>query len=232
MADIDIFCDESCHLLGDESNVMVLGAVYCQDKYKKDIVESLRKIKKTASFTRELKWSKLSYKYLDMYKRIIDYFFETNSLFFRAVVISNKKDLSFASENEYDDWYYKMYYTLLIYIISRSDVSFSIYLDQKDKRGNAKSQNLKKILCSAAHDDSRVQTIAEVDSQCNDLVQLADFFSGILSYYRRDLVSKEHADRAKTKVLEYVEKKVNLSKTASFGESKFNIFYWKGISRV
>jgi hypothetical protein len=167
-----------------------------------------------------------------MYKRIIDYFFETNSLFFRAVVISNKQNLSFASENEYDDWYYKMYYTLLIYIVSRSDVSFSIYLDQKDKRGNIKSQNLKQILCSAAHDDSRVRTIAEVDSQCNDLVQLADFFSGVLSYYRRDLASKEHADRAKTKILEYVEKKVNLSKTASFSESKFNIFYWKGFTRV
>ena len=35
---INIYCDESCHLENDKEKVMALGAVYCQESKKKEIL--------------------------------------------------------------------------------------------------------------------------------------------------------------------------------------------------
>ena len=41
----NIYCDESCHLENDESNVMTLGAVWHDTNITKDTARRLRKIK-------------------------------------------------------------------------------------------------------------------------------------------------------------------------------------------
>ena len=41
----NIYCDESCHLQNDNSNVMVLGAVWCLKEKKREIFKRLRNIK-------------------------------------------------------------------------------------------------------------------------------------------------------------------------------------------
>ncbi len=33
----NVYCDESCHLKQDNSNVMILGAMYCPTDKKKNI---------------------------------------------------------------------------------------------------------------------------------------------------------------------------------------------------
>jgi hypothetical protein len=229
MANIEIFCDESCHIQRDGSKAMALGAVYCLSQYKDDIKKSLRRIKAEYHFgMQEIKWSRLSKKYLPMYKKIIDYFFDTNSLQYRAVVISDKESLQFSEGSSFDEWYYKMYYTLLVYIVSRTDSSYAIFLDRKDTNGQEKIGNLERILDSAVHDFTRIERIVEVDSQCNDLVQLADFFTGAMTFYRRGFASNPKNDGAKKAIVEYLAKKTNITRSASFSENKFNLFYWTG----
>ncbi|SHJ90057.1 Protein of unknown function [Caminicella sporogenes DSM 14501] len=39
-----VYCDESCHLPRDNSDVMVLGALQCPKEKKKDIYEDIRNI--------------------------------------------------------------------------------------------------------------------------------------------------------------------------------------------
>ena len=42
----NVYCDETCHLEHDNSNVMVLGAVWCPQSKLKEINERIRQIKK------------------------------------------------------------------------------------------------------------------------------------------------------------------------------------------
>lgn len=39
---INIYCDESCHLENDESDIMVLGAITCPDEYKNIVFNEIR----------------------------------------------------------------------------------------------------------------------------------------------------------------------------------------------
>ena len=42
---INIYCDESCHLEHDDSDIMVLGAMSCEAEEKSNIFNDIRKIK-------------------------------------------------------------------------------------------------------------------------------------------------------------------------------------------
>ena len=66
MNQINIYCDESCHLENDQQSSMFLGGVWCA---KEDVKESLKRIKEykvkhglKGNF--EIKWTKVSPKRL------------------------------------------------------------------------------------------------------------------------------------------------------------------------
>ncbi|MCI2110893.1 MAG: DUF3800 domain-containing protein [Bacilli bacterium] len=248
MSDINVYCDESCHLPNDSSKVMVLGAVFCLERYRDDIFNSIHKIKDEFHFSKkEMKWSKISSRTSSMYKRIIDYFFETASISFRGVVIRNKNDLKFIDHSPstsadvgfssdgrpfvlstWNEWYYKMYYILLANIVSHISGTYSIFLDRKDTNGKEKIEKLKTIMGRALHDDDRIERITEVDSNRNDLIQLADFFCGLLTYHHRGLDRKPNASKAKKELVAYLEKKTNINRSVSLSNMKFNLFFWTG----
>ncbi|WP_040306015.1 DUF3800 domain-containing protein [Caloramator australicus] len=64
----NIYCDESCHLPNDNSNVMVLGAITCPANMKKKVYEDLRTIKKKHEVNPvvEVKWTKLGKAKIDL----------------------------------------------------------------------------------------------------------------------------------------------------------------------
>ena len=91
----NIYCDESCHLPNDNSDVMVLGAITCSKENKQSIFENIRNIKQkhNVSTWNEIKWTKVSNSKIDMYKELIDYFFQNDDLSFRGLIAKNKSDL-------------------------------------------------------------------------------------------------------------------------------------------
>jgi hypothetical protein len=62
MASYNIYCDESCHLLNDESKVFTLGGVWVEKSETETILKELRalKTKHNLSATFEAKWTKVS----------------------------------------------------------------------------------------------------------------------------------------------------------------------------
>ena len=80
MQQINIYFDESCHLLKDNSNVLGIGCLYCPVEYKKEIMYNIRAIKRKHNFSRdhEIKWTKVSKGKIQLYKDLIDYLFEEN----------------------------------------------------------------------------------------------------------------------------------------------------------
>ena len=130
----NVYCDESCHLENDNTNVMAIGAVYCPKDKIKEVSNRIREIKIANGIPkyRELKWTKVSAAKLDVYRDLINYFFNNSDLHFRAIIIPDKTKLNHQRYKQtHDDWYYKMYYDMLKTVFNISD-SYNVYIDIKD----------------------------------------------------------------------------------------------------
>jgi hypothetical protein len=59
---LNIYCDESCHLLNDGQEVMTLGALWCPLERRREISVRLREIKAKHGIpvATEIKWVKVS----------------------------------------------------------------------------------------------------------------------------------------------------------------------------
>lgn len=106
---LNIYCDESCHLEHDGKNVMVLGAVWCPSDHVRDAHLSLRNLKCAYGLADnfELKWTKASPAKLDLYRAVLDYFYRDDQLHFRALVVPDKRVLNHSvfPGQTHDQWY-------------------------------------------------------------------------------------------------------------------------------
>ena len=154
----NIYCDESCHLENDRQKAMVLGAVWCPLDKRREISVRLREFKKKhgLSDSFEVKWTKVSHAKVQFYLELIDYFFDDDDLYFRALIVPDKTKLrhdAFPGQ-DHDSWYYKMYFDMLKVILEPQS-RYRIYIDIKDTRGAEKIIKLHDVLCHNMYDFSR-----------------------------------------------------------------------------
>lgn len=228
----NIYCDESCHLEHDNSNIMVIGGIICPLGYRKEIYRDIKnlKIKHSISKYAETKWIKVSHSKENFYLELIDYFFDNPKLAFRAIFLE-KNTLNHKNFNQtFDEFYYKMYY-LMLKGIFESNYQYNIYLDIKDTLGYNKI-NLLKDICNKLQIQIRkeysielVKKIQEVRSHEIELIQLADLLIGAVAYVNRKLSS----NKTKIKLIDYIQQKSGHSMTTStlLKENKFNLFHWE-----
>lgn len=226
---INIYCDESCHLPNDNQKAMVMGAVWCLKNNALIHNRAIAQIKSKHNLSPffEIKWTKVSTGKLDFYIDIVNYFFDTKNLGFRAWVIPDKSILSHDIYNQnHDDWYYKMYFYLLRNLISSERKHF-IFLDIKDTRSRKKLMKLWDVLCKAKYDFSRdiIEQIQHVHSHDIGLMQLADLLIGTISYFSRGL----NGSSAKNEIVSLVKQRSGLSleQNSLPTERKFNICIWR-----
>ncbi|MFG1493775.1 DUF3800 domain-containing protein [Halobacteriovorax sp. ZH4_bin.1] len=228
MSVFNIYCDESCHLESDNFGLMTLGSVWCPRDKVKEISDRIKEIKVKYGLAPhiELKWTKISSTKIKMYEEIIDYFFDDDDLHFRGLVAKDKSNLNHEKYGQtHDDWYYKMYFTLLKNIFSSGN-QYHIMVDHKDTLGSIKVEKLHEVLTNSIYDFDRniVKSANIITSDTSTCLQLADLFSGALSYINRSLNSSE----AKLKVIEKIKNRSHISLTKSTlpSEQKFNVFIW------
>ncbi len=237
---INIYCDESCHLLNDKESIMVLGAVYCPVEKKKEISERLYsfkvrhnlipKNKKSSKENRayyELKWNKVSRVKIDYYKDVINYFFDNDDLQFRVLVVPDKQVLDYKRFNHtHDTFYYKMYFGMLKAILN-PEKSHHIYIDIKDTRSKEKVHKLEKVLRNDKYDYSKeiIKKVQQVRSYEVEILQLADLLIGAVAYINRGL----NESKAKNELINIIKQrsKYSLTKSTLLRERKFNIFVWE-----
>lgn len=229
MSTFHIYCDESCHLEHDGHKAMVLGAIRCPAERRRDVAVALRnlKIRHGLKPTLELKWTKVSPAKLDYYKAVIDFFMETTDLAFRAVVVPDKTLLRHEDHGQtHDDFYYKMYFQLVRHWLDRAH-DYRIVLDIKDTRSWEKTKKLQEVLANSQYDFdwTIVRSIELVRSEQVELVQLADFLTGCISYANRGLSTSP----AKTALIEHLRHRstLRLTQTTLISEPKVNIFVWQ-----
>jgi hypothetical protein len=191
----------------------------------KEISRELRAIKAKHKARGELKWIKVSKSRQDFYMELTDYFFSKNGLNFRCLVVDDKAKLNHAYFNQgsHDTFYYKMYFSVLRPILSPLD-KYNIFLDIKDTRSNLKVKELREVLCNDVYDFTRtmIQNIQQVPSKESELIQLADFLIGAVSYANRNL----NSNVAKASIVRVIEEKhgIDLRSSSSLYKRKFNIF--------
>ncbi len=225
----NIYCDESCHLPNDDSNIMVLAAIWCPNEKRKEVFSRLREIKTAHGLSEkfEIKWNKVSPAKVAFYLNVVNYFFDDDDLHFRALVVPNKKELDHQSFNQsHDTFYYKMYFDLLKIILNPS-YSYNIYIDIKDTQGQTKVDKLQDVLRNSQYDFEKriIKKIQQVNSKEVELVQLADLLAGAISYLHRGL----NSSTAKLKILEKIKARsgYNLQQSTLVKEDKFNLFIWR-----
>lgn len=228
MIEFNIYCDESCHLPHDNSDLMVIGGISCPKDKTDYINKAIRDIKEKNGVYKfaEIKWTKVSESKYNMYEELIDLFFDNSFLNFRAVVALNKSHLNYEKFHlTHDDWYQRIYYLTLREMMDIGK-KYYVYVDIKDTKGSEKINKLKEVLNNVVgyFYDETVKNIQLVRSDQIQLMQLSDLLIGAVSYSNRGL----NSNPAKVKLIEHIEESSgrSIKKTTPKVETKFNIFKW------
>lgn len=233
---INIYCDESCHLEHDTSEIMLLGSISCDKRKVKRISQKIRKIKRENGLAEnfEIKWTKVSPGKVNFYMSLLELFFE-EELNFRCVIAQGKKKLDNTAFNQtYDDWYYKMYYLLLCKIVDPTG-EYAVYIDIKDTNGGEKTKELRRMLNNFLYSFNQtcLRKLQIVKSHEIELLQMCDLLIGCIGYKNRFLnplnEKSETLSKAKIQMCQQLEKLAQrpLNQTTPLSEQKLNIFVWE-----
>ena len=224
----NIYCDESCHLVSNNSKYMLIGAVYCPKFKVKKINEYINHLKTNYNLSNkiELKWNKVDKKTEKLYLDIINYFFNNDDLKFRVIVIDKTK-LNHKKYNQTEnDFYHKAYYEILKYIIIPGN-SYNIYPDIKDTHSYYYHQITLNYLRIKMSDTNKktIKKIQPIKSYEAPILQINDILIGALSYYYRNLSTNS----IKLNIIHEIQKlyQNNFDISSSYSNTKFNIFIWK-----
>ena len=229
MHEINVYCDESCHLPNDKQKVMGLGLIWTHKSSVKNLNSEIRNIKKKHGLkpSTEIKWTNVSPSKYEFYKEIIEFFFSKPQLFYRVLIIPDKTILNHKLFNQtHDDWYYKMYFTLINTILLR-DHEYNIYLDIKDTNGSKKRDKLHSVLSNSKYDFNKkiIKKIQAIRSHESELMQIADLILGaVVASNRGKVISK-----SKMELINFLKNKscLELNKTTLPWEKKVNLLIWE-----
>lgn len=224
----NVYCDESCHLVSNDSKYMLIGAVYCP-KYKvKKVNEFIEHLKENYNLSDkiELKWNKIDKKTEKLYLDIINYFFNNDDLKFRVIVVDKTK-LNHKKYNQTEnDFYHKAYYGMLKYIILPGNC-YNIYPDIKDTNSYYYHQVMLDYLRIKMSDTNKktIKKVQPIRSYEAPILQINDILIGALSYYYRKL----SGNSVKLNIINEIKKlyQNDFDTSSYYSNTKFNIFIWR-----
>lgn len=233
MESFKIYCDESCHLEHDGINAMGIGAVWCPANKIHEINERIKEIKLRhgVNAASEIKWTKVSPQKRVLYEDIVNYFFDDDDLRFRCVIIPNKTQLDHRKYNQtHDEWYYKMYFTMLKIIFSPQN-RYCVYTDIKDTHSGVRIKKLHDVCCNNYHDFSRkiIEKIQPIRSNEVQVMQIVDILLGATVYCNRDFPQEFIQSETKLDLIKLMKRRsgYSLKQSTLPKEEKFNILIWE-----
>lgn len=219
----EVYCDESCiEALFDKSShdYTVIGGIWIPAESRYEIKKKLISIKTRYNKMGELKWNKVSPATKDMYKEIIDLFFNTYNIRFRAITVKTKLvDNQFFNKGSGELGFYKFYFQLIQKWLIEGN-SYKIFLDYKVNAQKTRIQDLCRILRYST--TANVELTQSLPSEQSILIQLADVLTGVVSSaFNNSNDTKE----SKREVREHVERYLGHRIVATPpSEQKFNVF--------
>jgi hypothetical protein len=223
----NLYIDESCHLEHDGMPVMCIGYMKINSEQYSSIKNTIKQIKLHYKNPTEIKWNNISGSRIDLYKSLIDYFFEAE-IFFRCILVKykNKLDHRQFNQGDHDNFYYKLIYFLLQSATNPPAQKYRVFLDIKDTRGKERLKKIEEILHNKYSGNSPFINFQHIHSNENDLLQLTDLFIGAITFKARGLEKLSNSNKAKIELIRYIETKSGyvLDEGTEPWENKFNIF--------
>lgn len=218
MKTFNYYCDESCHIPGDKMPYMMLGYLSVPYNQLKRHSERIKAIKEKHHYYGEMKWSKVSASQFDFYQDVIDYFFDSD-LVFRAIVIKKEQIANHVFDQDFDTFYFKMYYQLIYHKIDVLN-TYNIYLDIKDTLSASKVNRLREILQTKL---GVIRNLQNIHSKESIFMQITDLLMGAINYHLRGL----NKVKAKTGLVQRIQKNSSHTLTTSTpkSEEKMNLFF-------
>lgn len=203
---------------------MTVGYVKVSEEEYAGLYQEFKDIMKIHKAFDELKWNKFAKSRMDLYRQIIDFFFDRN-IDFRCVVIKHKDRLGPEDLNKgsYDNFYYKMVVDLLD--MNSTESKFKVYLDVKDTRGKEKLNKINEAYKLQHHGNSPFIHFQHIHSHDNLFIQLADFIIGAITYKSRSLRGEFDMEENRATLIYHIEDKAGyyLDEGTPQWEMKFNI---------
>jgi hypothetical protein len=221
----NIYCDESS--VENPSKYFVIGAIFIPRDQKDVISQQIKDLKQECLFKREIKWKKVTDRFVFFYQKIIDYFASNIDLEFKCIVVDKKKvDLRFHG-NDNELMFYKFYYQLLRHKF-RNNSQYYIFTDIKTRSFKPRFKQLREFLIRFSQEKNinvNIKHMQEYNSEEIILLQLSDFLTGLAAFANNNKLRNS----AKGKLINYLETKlgVNLQKGTGLYFEKFNIFKWE-----
>jgi hypothetical protein len=214
----EIYCDESCiEALFDKNahKYSVIGGIWIPKEFRKEMRARLNAIKQKHSIMGEMKWKKVSPAYIGLYKDVVEFFFSSPNIRYRAIII----DAALVDNDRFNNGcgelgFYKFYYQLLYHWLF-PDNEYNIFLDYKVNGYRNRIIELKRILCYS----SKVLSVQALPSNESVAIQLADILTGAIA----SKFNKEITSPAKLEIIKCIEQYKPILKTSK-NENKFNIF--------
>jgi hypothetical protein len=182
----NLFVDESCHLEHDKIPVMCIGYIKVPHLAYDELKHIFTQIKIEHNTRGEIKWNKFSNSRLPLYKKLVDFFFNT-PLEFRCVLVKYKERLNHADFNRgsHDNFYYKITYYLLR--PNPPGVDYRVFMDIKDTKGKERLTKIQEVFQNYHKGESPFIHFQHLRSHDNVFFQLADLFIGAITYRTRQI---------------------------------------------
>lgn len=213
---ISIYCDESNPNQNDGQDFMVLGAIIIERKFYKKTLRKIQNVKRANNLTLdyEFKWQRVSEKYFNAYKELIDLIANDDKIKIKINLALGKKLLVFDKNSTYDQWYHKMYYYMFKNFIDYhktlcDNQNFELLIDKKDTHS---AKNYKRVAANLNLHFRKSKAKHFFSSQeCNSrefvLIQAIDVILGAVSYFQR----KNFVNKPKTNLMKYIQNKLQIS---------------------
>lgn len=226
---IELYCDESRQdlfynkkVISDTNRYIFIGGIMIDRKYRAEIKDKINELKQKYGLNTkaELKWNKVTKRYLNLYKEMVDIYIN-HDINFRAICIDSKKINLKYHNDDAELGFYKFYYQLLNNWISK-DLKYIIYTDIKTYRDPNVLNNLKRCLNNKNHPNS-VEKIYAIESHESVFLQLEDILMGATSYKMN--FGKNGTSNVKMELIDYIETKLGHELVpTNKSVTKFNLF--------
>lgn len=260
MKTIRIYSDESRH---KNERFLLLGGIWVEENNVQVVEDGIRALRKKHGYTNsasrhidflgEFKWTKVSDKYLPVYKELANLFFElirTDTLRSCTMLVDTKDPVVIAYSNIKKEGYFKLLY-MLYFHNSQIPAIYKIFPDRitNPTQQKVNFETLDKCLEAAfqkkfiplmnpsEHPGIRgfVNNITPTDSKSSPFIQLIDVIMGGIGYYQNSFFKKERAKKAKVEMMKHIFDKIVLSGAFRFtGKSymvvkstKFNVWLFR-----
>lgn len=231
MTEYNLYCDESCHLEHDDSDVMVLGSLIIPKDKRQEITENILQIKARygVKARTEVKWTKASMPKIDLYKDLLNCFFLDDDMRFRVLVAKKTRLNHEAWSQSHNDWYYKMYFTMLNRLFDSTN-TYNVYVDIKDTHSAQRTEKLEEVLANSHYDFNHecIKKVQPIRSDEVQMMQITDVINGAVCRANRTTIPQPSG--AKAEIIDYIRmrSKLRLTQSTTLGTRKFNIFVWEG----